>query len=323
MRIFSLGIFLSLTACLMEGGGLGDVPLYEVNECYFTRDLRTGKTIKWEKDKLPVSFYIHISTPDAAYLNFVSAVDFWNIRWGEYMEERGLESSPLVEIIGRGEKFTASGSLIKDSYNMLIFSHNTGIKAITGKLSTPVKEIQAVTYSQKSRGQLKSADILVNQTDFLYFYDDDYNQHILALKSQRESLRQIAFTKSFGFLESLKIRFKNFFVGLLNFFRKERKRDIARFKRPSIPRNSVDFPSLMIHEIGHSIALAHVDEKDKTNIAALRSHSAVSRRLAATDRRREEEKKKSVMKVELPRGTLRREIPDFDLRNIFCGYYEN
>ena len=322
MRILSLGIFLSLTACLMESGRLADMPLYEVNECYFTRDLLTGKTIKWEEDKLPVSFYIHVSTPDAAYLNFVSAVDFWNIRWAEYMEEQGFESSPLVEIIGRGEKFTASGSLIKDSYNMLIFSHNTGIKAITGKLSTPVKEIQAVTYSQKSRGQLKSADILVNQTDFKYFYDEDYNQHILALKSQRESLRQIAFTKSFGFLKSLKIRFKNFFVRLLNFFKKERKRDIARVYS-KVPLNSVDFPSLMIHEIGHSIALAHVDEKDKTNIAALRSHSAVSRRLASTDRRREEEKKKSVMKVELPRGTLRREIPDFDLRNIFCGYYEN
>ena len=40
----------------METGNPANMNLYEVNECYFTRDLRTGKTIKWKEENLPVLF---------------------------------------------------------------------------------------------------------------------------------------------------------------------------------------------------------------------------------------------------------------------------
>ena len=313
MRFFSFGVFLSLlTSCLIEEGGMAGVPLYEVNECYFTKDLRTGKSVKWDMDKFPISFYIHESTPDAAYFNFISAVDFWNIRWAEYIEERGGEAGPLLEVIGRGEKFTLSGSPLKDSHNMLIFTDNSAIKQIIGPAAkAPVNKIQAVTYSQKSRGQgdLKSADILVNKTNFKYYYDEGYNKSILALKSGRSPHRGIAFTKAPSFLSSLKRRVLKFFLYFFEFFKQKKQRDIARIKK-TIPGNLVDFPSLMVHELGHSLALAHVNEDQYGGGGGQPSN-----------REEEEEKASSVMKVELPRGTLRRDIPDFDLENIFCGYY--
>ena len=263
LRFFLWGVFLSLlTSCLIEEGGMSGTPLYEVDECYFTRDLRIGKSVKWDMDKFPISFYIHESTPDEAYFNFVSAVDFWNIRWAEFIEEKGGEAGPLLAVAGRGEKYTLSGSPIKDDYNMLIFAENGAIQKIIGPTAkAPVNKIQAVTYSQKSRGRryLKSADILVNKTNFGYHYPEDYNQSILALKSSRSPNRRIAFTKAPSFLTSLRRRVLKFFLYFIEFFKEKKQRDIARVKR-TVPRDLVDFPSLMVHELGHSLALAHVDE---------------------------------------------------------------
>ena len=323
MRFFLLGAFLSLlVSCLIEGGGMAGVPLYEVDECYFTRDLRTGKSLKWDMDTFPISFYIHESTPDAAYFNFVSAVDFWNIRWAEYIEQKGGEAGPLLEVVGKGEKYALSGSPIKDDYNMLIFAQNTDIKRILGSknLKASIEKIQAVTYSQRYRfkDSLRSADVLVNKSNFGYHFDEDYNQSILALKSSRSPYRGIAFTKVPSFWTSIKKRILRFFVYFFEFFKEQKQRDIARIKK-SIPRNLVDFPSLMVHELGHSLALAHVDEDQ---YHGGHSRLAASKQLASRGVA-EEEKKSSVMKVELPRGALRRDIPDFDLENIMCGYYKN
>ena len=327
MRFFVLGIFLSLTACLIEVGDRPGAALYEVDECYFTKDLRTGKSVKWDMDEFPIAFYVHESTPDAAYFNFVAAVDFWNIRWAEYIEEKGGEAGPLLEVKGNGEKFTTSGSPIEDKYNMLIFAPSSEIKKITGdSLSTSVNKIQAVTYSQRSRGylsrgSLKSADILVNKTHFTYYYDEDYNKDILALKSSRFPQRRVAFTKPPSFLTSLKRRILKFFLYFFEFFKEEKQRGIASVKK-SIPKDHVDFPSLMVHEIGHTLPLAHVDE-DKYEGKGRASRLAASKQLSVEEVEEEKKKESSVMKVELPRGAIRRDIPEFDLDNIFCGYYKD
>ena len=307
------------------GRGKGDL-LHELNECYFNRDLRTGKAVKWTEDSFPISFYIHESVPDEAYFNFVAAVDHWNIRWAEYVEERGGEAGPLVEIVGKGERFAASGSLLRDDYNMLVFVESSKIGKIMGEQSFAVDEIQAVTYSQKSRNffgnvSLKSADILVNKTSFRYYYDEEYNKDILAWKKSLDPKRRIAFTKIPSRTALIKNRILNFFLKLLDFFKAEKQRGLARLRK-SIPENMVDFPSLMAHEIGHAEALGHVDQDKYPKSAALRSpHRMPMRQLASLDEKKEG-KEQSIMKVELPRGTVRRHISDFDLGNIFCGYYE-
>lgn len=326
LKIFILSGFWILTSCLVETGGRRGALLHELNECYFNRDLRTGKTIKWNEGAFPISFYIHESVPDEAYFNFIAAIDHWNIRWEEYVEEKGGEAGPLLEIVGKGEKFAASGSLLRDDYNMLVFVESSKIEKIMGKQSFHVDEIQAVTYSLKSRNflgniSLKSADILVNKTSFKYYYDEEYNKDILAWKKSLDPKRRVAFTKIPSRTALIKNRILNFFLKFFDFFKAKKQRDLARLKK-SIPKNMVDFPSLMIHEPGHALALGHVDADEYPKSAALRApHRMPMRKLASLDKKKEG-KEQSVMKVELPTGTVRRHISDFDLDNIFCGYYE-
>lgn len=336
LKILLLGGFLILTSCLVEDRGRRD-SLDELNECYFKRDSRTGKPLKWNKDKFPISFYIHTSVPDEAYFNFVAAADHWNIRWMEYMEERGEEAGPLVEVVGQGEKFSASGNPIKDDYNMLIFSESSVIGSIMGQQSFLIDEIQAVTYSQKTRSflgniSLKSADIIVNKTSFEYYYDDEYNEYITAWKASRDPKRRIAFTKIPSRTAFIKNQILRIFFRFLDFFKPKQQRTLARFKK-TIPDNMVDFPSLGSHEIGHAVAnLGHVDEDEykSRGLALVSPYRRFHRHLASLDEDEEgdenkdkEGKEKSIMKVELLRGTVRRHVSDFDLGNIYCGYYKN
>ena len=93
----------------------------------------------------------------------------------------------------------------------------------------------------------------------------------------------------------------------------------------------VDFPSLTTHEIGHGFALGHSNEdeyENKNGVAFWSPYRMPPRRLASLDEDKDKDgdedgKEQSIMKVELLRGTLRRHISDFDLGNIYCGYYEN
>lgn len=327
LKIFVFSGFWLLASCLVEtGGGRGDL-LHELNECYFNKDLRTGKAIKWaDEDAFPISFYVHESVPDEAYFNFVTAVDHWNIRWAEYVEGRGGEAGPLLEILGKGEKFAASGSLLGDDYNMLVFVERSKIGKIMGKQSFHVDEIQGVTYSRKSRNflgniSLKSADILVNKTSFKYYYDEEYNKDILAWKKSLDPKRRVAFTKIPSRTALIKNRILNFFLKFFDFFKTKKQRGLARLKK-SIPENMVDFPSLMLHEPGHALGLGHVDEDKYQKRSAMRAPHRMPMRKPASLNEKKEGKEQSIMKVELPKGTVRRHISDFDLGNVFCGYYE-
>ena len=265
----------------------------------------------------------------------MAAIDHWNIRWAEYMEERGEEAGPLVEVVGKGEKFSVSGNPIKDDYNMLIFSESSVIGGIMGEQSFLIDEIQAVTYSQRTRSflgnvSLKSADVFVNKTSFEYYYDEEYNKNIMAWKASRDPKRRIAFTKIPSRTAFIKNQILKVFFRFLDFFKPKQQRKLARFKK-TIPDNMVDFPSLTTHEIGHGFALGHSNEdeyENKNGVAFWSPYRMPPRRLASLDEDEDKDededgKEQSIMKVELLRGTLRRHISDFDLGNIYCGYYEN
>ena len=319
---------LFLSACLIETGYNKSGLMHEQDNCYFNRDPRTGKRIKWDREDFPVTFYFHSSVSKPAYQNFVAAADHWNIRWMEHTEEKGIESGPLTEVI-KGEKFSVEGSPIKDDWNMLIFTDSETVGEIMGHQSFEIDEIQAVTYSRKKRSllgeiSLDSADILVNKTSFDYYFDEDYTEEVLAWKAERAPSRRIAFTRSRAV--PLKLRFLGWLKKVFRFFKKkERGRGLAGTRR-NIPSDMIDFPSLAIHELGHAIAgLAHVNE-DEYRTAHISPHRTAPRRLLASEEEEEDGgarsgKDQSVMKVELLKGEVRRYISDFDLENVFCGYY--
>ena len=358
-RLFLPLPLLFLSACLIETGYNKSGLAHEEDRCYFNRDPRTGKRIKWNEEDFPITFYIHSSVPKTAYQNYIAAADHWNMRWMEHTEEKGIESGPLVEVI-KGEKFNVAGSPIKDDWNMLIFANRETVGEIMGNQSFEIDEIQAVTYSRKQRSLLgeisiKSADILVNKDSFDYYYDEDYTEDIIAYKAARAPERRIAFTLSGA--ASLKQRFLSWLKKIFSLFKKKGEgRGLAGIRK-SIPSDMVDFPSLAIHEIGHAVpGLAHVNE-DEYRTAHVSPHRMAPRRnrrrgrggggalregdwravngperlLAAFDEDYDNEeeggarsgKDQSVMKVELLKGEVRRYISDFDLENIFCGYYGN
>lgn len=329
LRVFSLSFLLSLSACLIENSGFSGAPLYDVDECYFTRDLRIGKSIKWDKADFPIPFYIHDSVPDEAYWTFVASVELWNIRWVEYMEDKGLNGAPLIEIVGRGQKFALSGSTspLRDKYNMLIFTDAGEIEKMSQQIDAPINEIQAITMTQRyrsERSRVKTMDIFVNRTHHKFFYDKEYNKSILAFSKKQAAHRRLALTQSLSFTAVLKKRWLRFVSSFLSFFKKRsEKREPARFARSPVPEGYVDASSLFGHEVGHVEALAHVDDtKDKGALTSVSFRKLPFRRLASRESQAEREKASSIMKVRLIEGTLRREISEFDLDNLFCGYYE-
>ena len=285
------------TSCALQG----EIGLYEGEKdaCGFAVNEYTGKGLRWDKSKFPISFYIHESVPPEAHKNFIAAIDHWNITWEEFLVDRGVEPFLLFAVVDKGVQY--SGSPKNDGYNILFF--------VKDSFSTYGKsEIQAITsmYSSRWGINIKDTDIIVNNRNFVYFYDEDYNEDILAFKAKKISnSRNIASSRSMGFWFRLRQKIQNWFKFILKPFKKKKAiRQIAGV--PKVPRGLVDFPSLMIHELGHSYGAAHMDESDQRNAMASRS----------------ERRTISVMEEKLPDGRARRNIGEYDLNNLFCGYFE-
>ncbi|MCY4512993.1 MAG: hypothetical protein OXB86_04830, partial [Bdellovibrionales bacterium] len=125
-----------------------------------------------------------------------------------------------------------------------------------------------------------------------------YNEAVLAFRQERQSVRILASSQ----IPSLWQRVKSYLMNFLRFFHRlfvrEKYRDIATLRAGRIPADRVDFPSLMIHELGHVPGLNHVEGPSS------------SRR-----------KDYSVMDPDLAYGQIRRNIGHYDLQNMFCGYY--
>ena len=166
----------------------------------------------------------------------------WNQEWEEYTRSQGESSAPgLFAVMGNGNVF--EGRVKNDSYNMLFFTNK--IKSYGMKDTT-----QAITKTYSLRRQIKDTDIIVNVDSFQHHYATDYDEAILALKQEQQSLRKLASSQTPSLWQTIKSYLTNtlkFFHGL---FVREKYRDIATLRSKRISRDLVDFPSLMIHELG-------------------------------------------------------------------------
>ena len=320
IRVFRIWVFgiwvfgiLSLSACFVGPSSRRGYQLYQggKDECGFALEPYKGMALKWDVSKLPISFYIHESVPPKAHRSLISNVHHWNSVWIEYGEDRGVNVSPLFDIINENKIF--SGRPGKDGYNMIFFISEGFTETFANKKST----IQAVTVNfDDDAGRIVDTDIIFNG-NIEYFYDRSYDSNILAMLEETGAKRRLSSTESPGLWAFLKRRFFRFFQYFLGFFKKREtlQRNVAA-QKPKVPKGYVDFPSLGIHEFGHSPGLAHVEDGAAGGVRGLASRSE-------RDRSSKGGAAQSVMRKNLFSGTYRRRIRDYDLKNLFCGYYGN
>ena len=272
------------------------------DSCGFAISRQTGEGLRWEN--LPIPVYVHKSTPAPAHKIFLSAVDHWNMAWGDYLSNKGLEPFPLFDVVNRNMQY--SGAPKGDGYNMLFFVEKNFSKYENIK-------VQAFTTMRHSfSGKLTDTDIIVNSEHYRYFYDDNYNTEVRLSKNEIKERRRLAGSMPHGIWFQLKQHIQKWFQFLLKPFRKGKT--LRQIATPSVkvPRNQVDFASLMIHELGHVDALGHFEKED---------HNEKDFHLASRDRGSSSgESFISVMEPKLAYGKSRRSIKKYDLDNLFCGY---
>ena len=301
------GLLLSVfffNSCIFQGG----IPMYVggKDSCGFAVSQFSGQGLRWSEDRFPVSFYVHDSVPLPARDNFISAIDHWNLAWMNFLEEEGLSPFPLFAVIDKNNLY--NGKPGTDDYNFLFFIDDK----FSRYESNP--STQAITAIASSGDEIRDTDILINNEAFNYYYDSSYNEEITLAKNKIENSRAIASSRSPGLRFKIAEQLKQWWDFLLKpFKRKKPSRHIAKVS-PRVPRNMVDFPSLIIHELGHVPGLAHASDEEGRGH---REHSKQSSRSKASARG----SYLSVMEPSLSSGRARREITSYDLKNLFCGYF--
>ena len=298
-KVILILFFGLLAGCVFQPGHL----LYvgEKDSCGFAVSHHSGQGLRWDEDKFPISFYVHRSVPPKAKDNFISAVSHWNLAWAEYLRDEGLKSFPIFNIVDKNNLY--NGKPGTDEHNFLFFAGDD-FKRYESNPNT-----QAITAVASTGHRIKDADILVNDKSFDYYYDSFYNKEITLALKQTERQRALAGSVSPGFWFKTADWLKQLWGLLLKPFKKQEAFRHIATPFPKVPRNKVDFPSLMIHELGHVPGLAHVTADD-INDTHHRSRKGSSRTGSYL----------SVMEPQLSSGRARREITEHDLRNLFCGY---
>ena len=289
--------------------------LPSINECTFSVDPLSGNPIRWARSSFPVSFYINKSVPQDAMDNFIAATNYWNLTWYEYLEDRDLEGPPLFYIVGAKSRKDfdippGRSPPKKEQYNVLHFTNNFG-----SYYKQRADKTQAVTIVRRNNDKIIDTDIVVNGFNFEFYYDYHYNEDIRLAYQNKMSLRDLASSRDFTLLELIQKKLMFFLKKFLRIFSKgSSQRDLAS-RRAYVPKNSVDFPSLMIHELGHVPGLFHSD--DESVKAAI-----INAGQASTLHEYYGKNIHSVMETRLATGFSRRIIGDFDLDNLYCGYYK-
>ena len=273
---FIFPLLLYLCSC---GSGLGSegFPTLEGderNKCYFKLD--RGYVIKWKN--LPIPIYIHNSTSALVEKNMAYAVDIWNQSW-HYHTGKGA----IFELMGTANQEAPDKS--GDGINMLLIDNDMNLLTIKQQGTTMMRN--------KFGGTIFDADIIINNIDHDYFYENesfDYIAHTPLSKLNHS--RSLASSVS----DSLWNRFLNLLKPLLSklfFWKKTEERSPDRERQ--IQSYEIDFISLAVHELGHVTGLVHIEPYKLDN---------------------------NIMNPKLRRGIFRRDISDTELDYISCNYFQ-
>ena len=310
-KVCFLSLFFS-TGCVIDTAKLfmSPGPYQGVQDsCGFSVEEHSGEGVRWKKSKFPVTFKIHTKVPIEAEKNFIAAVDHWNLAWAHYLEDKGLEPFDLYYVDRRG---VYEGNAGPDGNNLFLFVHEDFSKYDSSS-------VQAITSLRinKRTANIEDTDILVNRENFKFFYDPSYNNEIELAHKDFKQKRFLASLRTPSPFVQIMNKIKSFFNFFLNFFKKAKPvRQIADY-RARVPRDMVDFPSLMIHELGHVPGRGHFNDDEYHTHFASREQSRTNKKRSKSKR----DSHLSVMEPELLRGHARRDITEYDLENLFCAYY--
>lgn len=254
-----------LPACMMRPVGIDGRP--SVDECNFHVN-NFGKGYRWEH--LPVPITLHSKTMhDDAHMATMKVIDEWNHVW---TSESG-QGQGLFEFVGWVHYDNALDIKNRDKINTVALVDQME-NGSCGQSRCLLKTNQQGVTSMTGMFSLSETDIFLNEADFDFHFDGGMNNN--------RSLTSLAPPSSF---------FHDLWMSFLKylFFWKKPERDPAS-GQGFIPRNLIDFESLVAHELGHVLGLGHIETEG------------------------------SIMRRQLGSGVMRRGLRRVELDSLLCGY---
>ncbi len=256
-----------LPACMMRPVGVDNRP--SVDTCNFHVN-NFGKGYRW--DHLPVPITFHSKTiHDQAHSSTMKVIEEWNHVW---KSESG-QSHDLFEVVGWVHHNNALDIRNRDKANTVVLVDQVENRQC-GQDRCLLKRNQQGVTSMTGMFSLSETDIFLNEADFNFYFDKgmDNSRNLTSLAPPSSFFREL---------------WMSFFKYV--FFWQKPKRDPAS-DQGFIPRNLIDFESLVAHELGHVLGLGHIEVDG------------------------------SIMRRQLGSGVMRRGLRRVELDSLFCGYAE-